>query len=76
MYFILAAGGNFILENPANSVVTLHDRYVQLLRLLASRGVMAAWTLVVGCLCVYRTKNTTLQLFGECFQLYVASSDL
>ena len=49
MYYVLAAGGNIVLENPANSVVALHDRYVQLLRLLAAAGVLAAWTPVVSC---------------------------
>ena len=42
MLYILAAGGNIVLENPANSLVALHGRYIQLLRMLLQVGVIAA----------------------------------
>ena len=42
MLYVLAAGGNIVLENPSNSLVALHGRYVQLLRMLLQVGVIAA----------------------------------
>lgn len=39
MYLIVAAGGHYVLENPQGSLITLHDRYIQLLRRLLSLGV-------------------------------------
>ncbi|CAE7217942.1 unnamed protein product, partial [Symbiodinium sp. CCMP2456] len=39
MYLVIAAGGNYVLENPQGSLVVLHARYVQLLRRLLALGV-------------------------------------
>ena len=38
MLFVIAAGGHIVLENPGNSMVTLHARYVQLLKMLLKVG--------------------------------------
>ena len=42
MLYVLAAGGNIVLENPSNSLVALHGRYIQLLRMLLQVGVIVA----------------------------------
>ena len=39
MYLVIAAGGNYVLENPQGSLVVLHERYIQLLRRLLALGV-------------------------------------
>ena len=39
LLLMTAAGINYIIENPSNSLLALHDRYIWFLRLLQARGV-------------------------------------
>ena len=40
MIFVIAAGGHIVLENPGNSMVTLHARYIQMLKMLQKVGLV------------------------------------
>ena len=39
MVLVLCAGGHYILENPQNSLIAQHDRYVWMLKLLLEHGI-------------------------------------
>ena len=41
MILTIAAGGTIVLENPMNSLIALHDRYVWMVKLLRSFGIPA-----------------------------------
>ena len=43
MTITLCAGGTVVLENPANSLIALHDRYVWMVKSLRERGIPASW---------------------------------
>ena len=41
MLLTVASGGTILLENPSNSLIALHDRYVWLVQLLLSFQIYA-----------------------------------
>ena len=43
----MAAGGIYVLENPQNSLLVLHERYIGFLKLLQSAGVTASSLVLV-----------------------------
>ena len=42
MVLTIAAGGTILLENPSNSLIALHDRYIWFVRLLATHNIFVA----------------------------------
>ena len=42
MILAIAAGMTIILENPQNSVIALHDRFVWMVKLLQSHGIQVS----------------------------------
>ena len=47
MLLTVAAGGTVCLENPANSLIALHDRFIWFVKLLSSHGIRVPQTQLV-----------------------------
>lgn len=46
MWLVVALGEDFFLENPHNSLIALHPRYIWMVETLLRLGIPAAWLLV------------------------------
>ena len=43
MVLTICAGGTILLENPCNSLIALHDRYVWMVKMLLEHGIPVSW---------------------------------
>ena len=50
---IVAAGGTVLIENPANSLISLHPRWVWLVETLLRRGISVARRCLAEAVCIY-----------------------
>ena len=62
MILVICAGGVILLENPGNSVVATHARFVWLVRLLESHNIPVFWPEAHIIEIVARSLSTDLQL--------------